>query len=134
KFGDIADRPVDRAGITVYGIIDLLPLGDWLQILPKNTGRKNRNELAISTDVQIRDFQYHGQRFADTQVTAAKINDIWEVILDGTADKGDVSIPYQPDNDDPLRVTLEYLHLGKPSASMNDDQSISPADIPAITT
>jgi uncharacterized protein (TIGR02099 family) len=135
KFGDVPDIAItdNDDGALIYGQLDTFSLDEWQQFIPSRQHDSNGHDMLIIADIAVKKLQYYGQSFSETRIIAGNNDQDWQILLDGPAIKGEITIPRKPDNDNPVQANLDYVHLQKTTRGSTDRKGILPTEIPAIT-
>lgn len=110
----LGGEPASAAGpgLSVSGYLEQLNLDDWLdwqdQMLSAQTGTA---AMPDQIDIRIKQLQVARQKLDEIRITASPSPEQWQIGLDSNQIKGDIHLPQQVNNQQPLDVRLDYLRL-----------------------
>lgn len=120
-----------RRGVELGGRVDLLPLGDWLDLGDGgDSTTMGWRETWREVKLHAARLEFVGQAFRDVDLAVARGSDAWSVKVGGPATDGDITVPFDMDSR-PLVLDMKRLWLLE-AAGNGDAARSDPRTLPAV--
>jgi len=108
-------------GLTLGGYIDSLNLDDWLDWQTRQQSAEGGPPLVDTVQLRLGQLLLAEQAVNDLAINASQSSGQWQVQLDSSQIKGDITLPKAISNETPLAVRLDHLRL-----NLSEDSSDEP--------
>ncbi|RLA47225.1 MAG: TIGR02099 family protein [Gammaproteobacteria bacterium] len=123
--------PPGAAGLTIVGRTPAIALDEWLAVYQSSLSSNElvMAKLELQFAVNIGELSYHGFTVDDAHVTGRYDDEGMDVSVDSESLSGKINMPV--DEDDPIKVRLNYVVLPQPDFS-NDESFVDQLDLTAF--
>ncbi len=117
-------------GIEISGRLPRLHVGDWLSL---STGKGRRGIAGYRPRaISIDELSAFGYVFRDTSLLANRLENSWQIEVDGKRARGRITIPDQASIDDRLVLNMQRLQLVESASDAGEGGLADPRSVPPI--
>jgi len=143
NLGPAIARLHDAAGVSLTGRAQTLDLAGWQAFLAEaaaTDGEPGDAGMPATIDVEFGRVHWHGREMTDVSVDGARGDEAWQGRLASNEATGDITWPFAPTGEAPLRLDFEWIDLGLLLSPREEDaaaghalgQGLDPAAVPPL--
>ena len=117
-------------GVALTGHVGFIRLDDWLA-LADGGADPNWQELYRSAELRADRLAIFGQQFPGVSLDARRAGRTWKIAVDGPNLAGDITLPPDSNNDDPIVLDLERMWLVE--SDPGDRTDGDPREVPPVS-
>lgn len=124
----------DSPGVWIEGRMEEYDLSAWLRVKLSDGASHGLSDVLKGGTVAVGRFGIFGFEFPDVTLTLEGRSQAWHAAVDGPSARGQIVVPWQLPDGEPLTLDMERLVLGERNAGgdMTDGES-DPTQLPAMT-
>ena len=120
-------------GFRLYGVIDYLPLSDWIEVIQKSVPENNQSseasiDIVEAIDLESRKVTFLKQNFSDVDFSMNRKDGYFSIDLVSREAVGSSVLPFMRPQELPVIINMDYLKLDEQEENESESEII-PEDL-----